>query len=297
MRVSHPMLMQDAMRSISQSYETLGTAQERVGTGKRITKPSDDPAGTALMMSMRTTLSQIDQYRRNIADAKGYLSTTDGALSQATDIVRRVRSLAVASVNDALSVDARNSLAIEIGSDLTALGNIANVTYSGRSIFAGQRTDKPAFDMTDGKRTYQGGSAKTGDGDIVMAVSPTEDTAVNVTGDVAFSPAMDALAYVKRLIGEGKLTQVSNDGLQKLDAALQGMLSVRADVGSRLQAVEQTDIRLEDHTLNLTEIVSKVEDVDMGQAVLDLKSAEMTYEAALAASSRGMNQSLLDYLR
>jgi Flagellin and related hook-associated proteins len=90
---------------------------------------------------------------------------------------------------------------------------------------------------------------------------------------------------------------VGNQALAEVEDALDTLLRVRADVGARINRLELADARMQELELNVEQLISDNEDVDLARAIIDLKVAENVYRAALASGARIIQPTLLDFLR
>jgi len=297
MRISSSQIAENSLIAISRAYERFTAAQERVSTGRQLNKPSDDPAGLQQALGYTRLMDNIDQFRRNIDYAHGFLGATDSALGEATTALRQARTLAIQGASDTVNVEARTGLASQVADLIDQLHRIGNSTHGSRYLFGGQRTTQPPFVGGGGSYTYQGGTAASGDDKLFVEVAEGDQMVINVTGDRVFTDAMATLTALRDHIATGQISIISRDDLVALDKALETVLGIRAEVGGRVQRLEQTLQQLELTRLAYAESLSKVVDADLIRATLDMRTAETTYQAALAASVRGFQQSLLDFLR
>ncbi|MGM0680506.1 MAG: hypothetical protein ACQESY_11665 [Pseudomonadota bacterium] len=100
MRISSHQAQQTAINAMLEQQEKLSKVQEQVATGRRIAKPSDDPIAAAKIVNQRDVLETVQQYQDNINAGRARLELEEGVLQNVTDILQRVRELAVMSNND-----------------------------------------------------------------------------------------------------------------------------------------------------------------------------------------------------
>lgn len=297
MRVSTSQITRNSLFSINNAFERFDGAQRVVSTGKQLQSPSDDPAGTAQTMSFRKKLSDIEQFGRTMDQAKGFMATSDSALASVSNLARQARTLGVQGASDNISAEARQAIAGQVQNIIQQIGNIGNTTFGTRYVFAGQRTQSPPL-LPDGNGySYVGGTAATGDSDIILDIGQGESLKVNVTGDQALTPLVNALAALRDHISLGDSQRVSREDLAALDTQIGNLLSSRADLGAKIQRVDVTLSRNELSKVNFTEFISKIEDADIPKAVVELQVAETAYQAALQATSRTFTNSLMDFMR
>lgn len=302
MRVSTQQVADRVVFELNMHLERLQQLQVQLSSGKRITRASDDPAGAAASLDLQAIIGQIDQYQRNIADALGFAQTTESALGEASNLLRQARTLTIAGAKDSLGQGERTATAIQVRNLRDALLRVANSEYDGREIFSGTKTDTNPFSLAgDGSANYAGNSE-----DMVRQVGKNFQQTVNVPGDEAFNvngtvsgvaDVFKVLTDVADDIENGNVTSLSDTRLQEIDALLQHVLGLRADMGARINTLEMGKNMMVNTQTNLREQLSNTEEVDLSAVVTQLQTEELTYRAALAATSRIVPQSLLDFLQ
>lgn len=139
MRVSNKMLFSNYTYNFMKIEEALHKTTNQIITGRRITKPSDDPVGTARAMDFRTRLTEMAQYIDNSERAISWLNCTDDALMTLDNYLQRVRELVIAGANGSLTLEARLAYANEIDVIRDGIMQIANTTIDNRYIFGGEK--------------------------------------------------------------------------------------------------------------------------------------------------------------
>src|SRR5215831_493212 len=123
----------NAQRNITNSSSSLATSLQRLSSGLRINSAKDDAAGLAISERFTTQISGLNQAVRNANDAISLSQTAEGALSQSSDILRRIRDLSVQSANDTNSGRDRVALQQEVGQLQQELNCVVNETeFNGR---------------------------------------------------------------------------------------------------------------------------------------------------------------------
>lgn len=295
MRVTTRTLAQTSLQNLQSGMQRMQTLQDQLSSGKLLSRPSDSPTGVASAMQLRSELRAEESYSRNADDALGWLSTADGALTDTSDTLRRVRELALTGANTGtLTSSARQALASEVANLREHLVGLANSTYLGRPVFGGT--------MGPGASPYSAAdsAAYAGDGGAVQRRIAADVTVrVDVPGEQAFgSGASSVFALLDRLAGNlvGNPAALSAD-IADLDAASTRALNALTTVGTRYARVESGRQGIEDRMLSLRGTLSAVEDVDLPRTITDLKLQETAYEAALSATARSLQPSLLDFIR
>ncbi len=288
MRVTLTGLTLNFLRNLNAGLERLGRLQEQLATGKRMHRPSDDPANLPPVLVMRDALHAVQQYARNLQDTRTLLDAGQRALQDAVQVVHRLRELAVQGANGTLSASDMQALAREVEAlrgELVALGN---TQVAGKYVFGGTQTTSAPFEP-DG--TYQGNASR-----IAREVDRGIVLEATVPGDVAFSGAFSSSQALQAALESGDHDAVRAT-LVGLDGALDQLLTAQAELGARANRVEVVQARMGDFEVQLRELVSVREDVDLAQVVMDLRMQENIYQAALAVGARLIQPSLVDFLR
>ena len=296
-RVSSGQIAENSLVGISTAYARFADVQQKVNTGKQLTKPSDNPTGLAQSLDFTEQLAELDQYGKTLDQAKGFISTSESALSGVNSLLRQARTYAVQGASDGTNDDTRRAVAGQIQNIINQLGEIGNTTYGPRSVFAGQRTTGPALAADGTGFKYVGGSDATGDAALNVDIGRGETLKTNVTGDKVFTPALAALAKLRDDVANGRNADVSQQDIAALDVQITSVVNVRADFGSKLNQINATIDRNALTKVNFTKFVSDIQDTDLPTAVVELQTAQTAYQAALQSTVRGFQTSLLDFLK
>jgi flagellar hook-associated protein 3 FlgL len=288
MRITNQMLSDDSVRQLQANLSRLAQSQEQVSTNRRINRPSDDPVQTGAAITLRDSISELTQYQRNIDLADGKLAATDGALGAAGDLLQRARELALQGATGSLSASDRQTIGLEVDQLIGGLLAQAQAKSAGAYLFGGFRTDIAPYASAAG--AYQGDA-----GAVMARIGPGSTVQVNVTADVAFGPALQALVALQAELAAG--TPVTGATIDAVDAGLDAILGARGLTGARQNRLAQTRASLDDGILAATQLQSTIEDVDMAKAITDMSNRQASYEAALRVNARLLQTSLFDLMR
>jgi flagellar hook-associated protein 3 FlgL len=301
-RITGSMIQRSVLADLNDVSNRLSKTQQRMSSGKLITRPSDDPYGTSRALSLRSDIAGTQQYQRNVGEATAWQSITDSALAKITEAVQRARDLAVQGASDSAGQAARNAAAAEIDQLIESVKQEGNASYGGRYVFSGTATSTAPY-AVGGADTYQGDS-----GTVAREIGPGVSVQVNVLGQSLLGDGQSA--------ADGKLLNVLRDisdhlksgtvadantlrttDLQKLDTNLDAISQARATVGATTNRLESADSRLQEVEESLTKLDSNVEDADMAQTYTDFSMQQSVYQSALQAGAHIVQQSLLDFLQ
>lgn len=302
MRITQRSVMTTSLTGLNNNLAAVNRLQQQLTSGKVISAPSDSPTGTNRSLQIRSDLSALTQQARNIGDATAWLDTTDSTLGNMLDLVHRVRNLTVQGLNTgANSGSSAGAIATEVASIRESLLGLANTKVQGRPLFGGVTPGGSAYDQSTG--AYQGVPLTGAPVPVERRISNVETIRADITGPEVFGTSPDDLFSIVGRIATG-VTDLSDSGsaalaadLAKLDGAMATMLSGIADVGARSARVERAGQINMDRSLTLTAQLSSIEDVDLPRTIMELQMQQTGYQAALSATAKAIQPSLLDFLR
>jgi flagellar hook-associated protein 3 FlgL len=297
--MTQSMMSHQAMNGMQSGLNRLAKVQEQMSTGRIINRPSDDPTGATSAMRIRTSVAAQEQYVRNGDDALGWLNQLDASLSDSTDQVRRARELSIQATSGAVGQASRDALAAEIDQIRDGLVSTANATYLDRPVFGGVTSGAVAYAKDGaGVVTYQ--PTTTTSSGVLRTVADGSTVRVDLEGPDAFGPdgdsVFDHLAALSTALRAGDGPGITTaQGQLEADSKL--IINARAEIGARTNRVEYALTNASDANLRLTSSLSEIENTDIVKATVDLQLQQVAYQAALGATSRVIQPSLLDFLR
>ena len=285
-RISNQMLNNTMTYNLSRQQRDMDHVQNSLATGKQVETPRDNPIATTNQMLYLSRMSEVDQYNKNIDEAKSYMDTSDTALQSVTQIFQRIRVLAVQGANGIYSnFERKEAAASEINQMLEELVTVANTKdAAGRSVFGGfktgtQESPNPFVPVYQTLTAGNQGQAMTGVeyrgdiGGIQREVSRGEYIDVNTPGNRVFwstnqvlTSNKDASVYASQtnqaIKIDGVEIQISAGDTTDLiiDKINNAGLSVKASKGGRNNLILETK---EPHQIWL-------EDVGSGRVLKDL---------------------------
>lgn len=172
MRISQRQMFSSYLTNMNSSLSNLMELNNQGGTGKRINRPSDDPAGMGRVLLSRQSLNDISRYKSNINEAAGWLNLADYTLMQVSDVISKIKALDLQGATGTYDGDNREQISSHLRGYLGELLNLSNVEYGDQHIFAGHKTGQPAFvqeygvtannnDLEDVEFEVQGGADYT----------------------------------------------------------------------------------------------------------------------------------------
>jgi flagellar hook-associated protein 3 FlgL len=292
MRVTDAANSYGALAGLQSAAARLASLQAQLASGRQITTPSDNPAGTARALQLRAEVKRNDQYVSSARDAVGWMSTADTAYTQAVKLVQNARTLVVQALNTGSgSSTSAGAIADQLDTIRTSLIDVANTTYNGRPVFGGTTAGAAAYDST---------GAYVGDaGAVTRAVGPQTTVTVNQTGPQVFGAAGSNLFTLLSDIATTLRTDPSAAApqLTALDGALSRINAAQASEGATYRQVQDTQTVQAATGTTLAGQLSDIQDIDLAEMAVKVSTANVTYQAALQTTANVRQLSLLNFLR
>lgn len=296
MRITQSMLAGNSLRHISTGYEKMQKYQDQISTGKKVTKPSDDPVVAMKGMYYRSGVTEVEQYQRNLSEAYVWMDNSEAGIEQANDGLQRIRELTLQAKNGTVTEVDRQSIAKEIEQLKQDLVNIANTQVNGKYIFHGTDVSNPPV-TSDNPPTVAENIMDPAINNYSIEVSRGVSLRANINPGTVFSQEMfDVVQSIQTSLEKGDSSELDSL-LGRLDTSLDSLNGERAELGARYNRLEMVESRLDQQSVVATKILSENEDVDMEKAITDLTVQESVHRAALSVGARIMQTSLMDFLR
>src|SRR5690606_29842776 len=262
-----------AANASSQANKALGTAMERLSTGKRINSAKDDAAGLAIASSMTSQIRGMSQGIRNANDGISLAQTAEGALNEVSNMLQRIRELAVQSASGTYQDTDRTNLQAEVD-ELTAQIDqiIQNSEFNGVKL----------FDASVATVTIQAGANASDTVDLTMA----DLTGLAAEGGAAGSYDIDDATAASATI-------------TAIDAEIESISTARAVLGAGQSRLESAVNTLTNNVTNLSDARSRIEDADYSAETTALAKAQVLSQAstAMLAQANQSQQNVLSLLR
>ena len=293
MRITQRAVALTSLQGLNRNLDAVGKLQTQLTSGRLINTVSDSPTGTNRAMQTRDEQAAVAQQARNISDAQSWLDQSDSTLQTMIATTRRVRDLTVQGLSTgSASATSQEALAIEVKSLREGLLSLANIQVQGRPLFGGVTSGGKAYDAT-GAWVGQGGAP------VTRRVSDSEKMRVDITGPEAFgTPGSDLFAVVNSIATDLTANPLALEThLADLDAIMNTMSAAVADIGTRGARLERVAQINFDRGMALSQQLAETESIDLPNTIMRLEMQKVGYEAALAATAKAIQPTLMDYLR
>jgi flagellin len=279
-----------AQNALVRNERQMNTAMERLSTGQRINSAADDAAGLAISSRMTSQIRGLDVGIRNANDAISMISTADGALIEVTNMLQRMRELALQASNGTTTSADREYLNSEYANLLTEIDRIAdNTQWNGGNILDGQANGASATVK------FQVG-ANGGQTVAVNFGNMTQGVVASVSG------AMGALASSASTIGATTSASAISTGaaaVTQLDSAITSVNSQRATFGAAMNQLTYAVDNLSNVKVNAEAARSRVLDTDYAKETSELARTQIIQQAgtAMLAQANQLPQTVLSLLQ
>lgn len=252
-----------------------------LASGKRINSAKDDASGLAVSTKMRSMIKGLNQASRNIADGSSMLNVASGYLQETTDILQRIRELAVQSSNGIFSADQRSMIQIEVSQLVSEIDRIASsATFNGLQLFTGKFA--------------------TGNEAITLHIGSQTDQQISFNLEAATAEAFG----LKNVQGSGESLSISspdeaNMAIATVDEALLRVSKQQALIGANQNRMEVAKKGIDIAAENMAAANSRIEDADLAEKIVELSKNQILSQSSLAmmAQSNSKNQNVLALLK
>ena len=307
MQISTAYIFDRASTQMSNATNALSKSQAQIAQGKQILNASDAPDQAAAISRLQSTIGRQDSYSKALDSIQGRLDLESTTLSSASDVLVRIKELAVQANNGTqgnVSLAAIGAEMKGLRDQLLSLGNSRDP--SGNYIFSGSKVSTPAFQADkEGLVSYRGDQTLTH-----VAIGDERKLALNRPGSAAFVRVVRTDANTGKAEGVGFFQAIDDlmaavkennkagmqQGLGEMDALHNGVVLAQADVGTSMKVVEQQGAVLDDTKLTLKTTLSNLQDLDMSTAVTQMQKQMVSLEAAQASFAKISQLSLFKYL-
>jgi len=284
----------NAYRNLSVTQGSVSSSLEKLSSGLRINRAADDAAGLAISEGLRSQVGGLKVAVRNAQDGISVVQTAEGALSTSTAILQRMRDLSVQASNDGgLSAEAKTNIQSEITQLNEELTRISETTqFNGKKLLDGNYSGAFQVGANGGEQISVAITAGVADSKVAVDATGLGTKDIDVTKtSTATTYAADGSVDE---FGEG-----AQGAIDRLDAAIQTVSTVRADLGAKQNRLEMTIKNLNVSVENLTASESRIRDTDMAAEMVSFTKSQILSQAgtAMLAQANQMGQGVLQLLR
>lgn len=298
MRISTNQIQLSMLDNLQYGFGEYARLDRQISTNKRILQPSDDPVGSVRLLGLKKEQVAMEQYQKNIANAKSQLSQGEIQLDTMTNMLSRLRDLTQTAANGSLSEDDRRAVSSELAIIKDGLLDLANArNESGSTLFSGSQVDKTAIVKDPGGNyVYQGDN-------LVREVSIAKGVTVelNQTADKLFIQNGDFFKQLDDMVAAFDIGAA--DSADQARAMLDRSLTLQDDIsqmvstiGARINLLDQVDEGHAEKSVYSKEVSNQIESLDYASAATQQAHVLMALQVQQQAFAKVNGLSLFNYM-
>ena len=286
MIINHNLSAMFAQRTLGITNGAIQKDIEKLSSGMRINRAGDDASGLAVSEKMRSQIRGLNQASQNASNGISFIQTTEGYLQETTDVLQRIRELAVQAANGIYSAEDRMQIQVEVSQLVAEVDRIASsAQFNGMNLLTGRFARETGENVVTGSMWFH--------------IGANMDQRIR-----AYIGTMTAAALGVRDIGDESILTIetmdsANRAIGTIDAALRVVNKQRADLGAYQNRLELTVDGLNVAAENLQAAESRIRDAEMASAMVDYTRDQILAQSgtAMLAQANATNQMVLSLLR
>ena len=295
MRINHNIAAMVAQNAGRVEHHNLTKSLEKLSTGLRINRASDDAAGLSVSEQLRTQIRGLEQAKINAENGIGLLQIAEGAGNEISEILQRMRELAVQSANDTFTATERGYTNTEFQALMNELSRISRASqYNGMTLLDGTTG---SFGVSGGATSVLHIGANNNNGSVGGSI----DT-LAVTLDPLTLGALGITLTSEDTAGNGS-TNITNQAnsfaaITQIDNAIQSVNNMRADMGAYINRLEHAVNNIANQQFNTTDAEARIRDVDFAQETTTFTRTQILVQSstAMLAQANAVSQSVLQLI-
>jgi flagellar hook-associated protein 3 FlgL len=297
MRITNSVSLRNALAQLSTNRTAIDDLQAQISSGLRIQKASDDPAAAHEVMRASSSLTALDQYKKNIDLLNSRNSVEGSTMDQLTNIMARAKELMVGQATDTATTATRATAAAEMEQLFRSAVQLGTTKFGDEYMFGGDTSTQVPFTAT-GAGTTLDFTSTTPSGTRSVEIGDGQSLVATHSGQELFADRgiLASLRDATRALLTGDVTTVQG-AMNPVDTAFNNLQTIQGDQGARTNALDVAGQNIAALKSNLTAYRSNLQDVDVETAVTSLVTRQTAYQAAMLATSKIIGMNLTDYLR
>lgn len=295
MRISSRAYLDHLSANLQRASDQIARLSLQVSSGRRLTRPSDDPLAVGAVLDARADLARVVNRQKVLDKAARLTSTADVALGSMTAMLRQANDLALAATRPGMESASRAAIAEQLRSLARSIMDEANASVAGDYVFAGKLSQTAPFSQTGSTVNYAGSSEG-----LELWVAPGRPMEVTIPGDRLFNFTdaagqravaevdEDLFALIERLAAA---VQAGDDtAVEQMTVPLRllsdHVVQMRGVLGARVARIESSREAAADAQVRMEEMLADTEGVDLVKAMVELENEKLAYQSALAATAK-----------
>ena len=313
MRITNASMVRSHLYDTQNNLTNMSKINQQISTGKVINTVSDDPHKAIKIMNINNEIKYTEKYNYNIDESVGWMNTTDGALDNVGNLLGEIKETILKVGNGTYSQNEMKSLNEDMNEKITQLADTLNSTHGGKYLFGGSSVDDApitVIENPDGTVKLEFSKDKNGQtipntddlkADIssginidynisvgeILNIKDGNGNTVNLLDEINnLSTLMNDIANGDEQTAAKAKETLLNDTKGKIDTLFDHVVNERTSLGVRVSTAEKIKELNDEDILNIQDVLSKTQDTDVVEKFIELKSAEMIYQASIQVGAK-----------
>lgn len=324
MRITNASMVRSHLYDTQNNLTNMSKINQQISTSKVINTVSDDPHKAIKIMNINNEIKYTEKYNYNIDESVGWMNTTDGALDNVGNLLDEIKETILKVGNGTYSQNEMKSLNEDMNEKIKQLADTLNSTHGGKYLFGGSSVDDApitVIENPDGTVKLEFSKDKNGQtipntddlkADIssginidynisvgeILNIKDGNGNTVNLLDEINnLSTLMNDIANGDEQTAAKAKETLLNDTKGKIDTLFDHVVNERTSLGVRVNTAEKIKELNDEDILNIQDVLSKTQDTDVVEKFIELKSAEMIYQASIQVGAKLIQPTILDYIR
>ena len=324
MRITNASMVRSHLYDTQNNLTNMSKINQQISTGKVINTVSDDPHKAIKIMNINNEIKYTEKYNYNIDETVGWMNTTDGALDNVGNLLGEIKETILKVGNGTYSQNEMKSLNEDMNEKIKQLADTLNSTHGGKYLFGGSSVDDApitVIENPDGTVKLEFSKDKNGQtipntddlkADIssginidynisvgeILNIKDGNGNTVNLLDEINnLSTLMNDIANGDEQTAAKAKETLLNDTKGKIDTLFDHVVKERTSLGVRVSKKKKIKELNDEDILNIQDVLSKTQDTDVVEKFIELKSAEMIYQASIQVGAKLIQPTILDYIR
>ena len=313
MRITNASMVRSHLYDTQNNLTNMSKINQQISTGKVINTVSDDPHKAIKIMNINNEIKYTEKYNYNIDESVGWMNTTDGALDNVGNLLGEIKETILKVGNGTYSQNEMKSLNEDMNEKIKQLADTLNSTHGGKYLFGGSSVDDApitVIENPDGTVKLEFSKDKNGQtipntddlkADIssginidynisvgeILNIKDGNGNTVNLLDEINnLSTLMNDIANGDEQTAAKAKETLLNDTKGKIDTLFDHVVNERTSLGVRVSTAEKIKELNDEDILNIQDVLSKTQDTDVVEKFIELKSAEMIYQASIQVGAK-----------
>lgn len=310
MRITNSSMIRNHMYDVQEGLQRMDNLNRQIDSQKQINRVSDDPHKAIKIMNLNNEIKYAEKHNQNVEEVVGWMNNTDANLEEFGTLLGDIKNSILKVGNGTYSDEEMKAIQAEMNEKIKALGETLNTTHGGRYMFGGTSVDEPPVQIEekDGVVTLKL-NPNINSEDLKAEISDGINLDYNVSASEIFNKDgknyLDSINDLSKLMNdiangvdvEDNKKELLGDVKKNIDDFFNHTVDTRTKFGVKVNTAEKIKDLNDENILNMKGVLSLEQDVNYVDKFIELKSAEMVYNASIQVGAKLIQPSILDYLR